>query len=95
MWGPRRRVLVETPCLSRRLSEDRPRPALMRQGPPRKVNEMKDFLALMLEAKRCANYSRRDGLRIDAARYDAQHDHFHQELKDLLGLDDMIQSVVI
>jgi hypothetical protein len=56
---------------------------------------MKNILALMLQAKRWANYCRRYGDAEDAARYDAKHDRFHQELKDLLALDDLIQSVVI
>ena len=49
----------------------------------------------MLTYKTNANWYRRHGEADVAAVWDAKHDEIHQEIKDLLALDDLIGSVKI
>ena len=56
---------------------------------------MKDLLRVMLDCKADANYWRRQGDPVNAAKWDAMHDEIRQEIRGLLALDDFIQLVTI
>lgn len=68
----------------------------MRQGPPRKVNEMLDeLIRKMLYCKQYESAARRYMRTEDVETFRRKHDEIRQQIKELLDFDAFIQSVEI